>query len=213
MSLVSAKYALAASERKFILAHLGGLNATEAYRRAFKEDLADKATAKSKKAAGASWDAGVTPVTPIPNKEISRLAKNLLEQDHIQGFVKELEGEGGDHARRLLIEQAALKGDVRAGLAILDQEDKLGFRDAQELWAEVMCSIGCEVVVPLPGGGEVAFVLKEMFPKFAEALPPNDVLVKTMQSLDQYMWVQNHPDRENADVKDWKYGDGVDGRY
>jgi RNase P subunit RPR2 len=42
------------------------------------------------------------------------------------------------------------QASLRAAQYVLADEDKLGFRDAVERYAEIMTEIGAEVVVPLP---------------------------------------------------------------
>jgi hypothetical protein len=79
------------------------------------------------------------------------------------------------------------EGDRQAANAILEQEDKLGARDAYEHWAQIMCAIGTEVVLEVPGKGEVVVPLKALFPQFAEALPPDEVVRKTIKTLEEFL--------------------------
>jgi hypothetical protein len=129
-------------------------------------------------------------VSPVDSKEVARRAKLLMSQEHIKGFYEELiEVNPGDRAREVLAEQALLGDESAARSAakqILEDEDKLGQRSSFELWAEIMCAIGAEVVVPLPGGGEAVTDMREMFPRYKEAMPPKDVIDKTIRSLEQY---------------------------
>ena len=193
------KYACSDEEKKFVHSHLAGLNMTEAWRRAFPDDIDEWEGKKGKK---------------MLNKEMSRRARYLLDQDYIQGYIAELEGSApGDLARATLTELASLKGDRQAAEKILEQEDKLNFQTGQERWAEIMCAIGTEVVVPLPGGGEVVFPLGSIFPQFADSQPPPDAVEKTIKSLDQFLWADQHPDRDNINLQDWTYGDGLKRRY
>jgi hypothetical protein len=129
-------------------------------------------------------------VTAVPAKEVSRRANLMLAQEHVKGYLAELTGsDPGDRAREVLTEQALFGDDTaarRAAEKILEGEDKMGMRDAYEQWAMVMCAIGAEVVVPIPGGGEAVADLREMFPRYSEALPPVDVIDKTIRSLEDY---------------------------
>lgn len=195
---ISKKYACTEDEKRFCLAFLAGLNMTEAFRR-FMTPVIEEWEGKH----GRKMD----------NKEMTRRAKYLLERHHIQGYIDELtNADPAAIARMTLVELAAF-GDRAASEKILEQEEKLSFQTGQERWAAIMCAIGTEVVVPLPGGGEVAFPLGSMFPQFADATPPAEAIEKTIKSLDQHLWVKNHPDPENMDVQDWRHGDGIAGRY
>jgi len=129
-------------------------------------------------------------VEPVPSKEVSRRAAQLMKTEHVAGFLRELEqADPGSRAREVLAEQAMLGDETAARQAakqILEDEDKLGQRSSFEHWAELMCAIGAEVVVPIPGGGEAVCDLREMFPKYKDALPPVDVIDKTIRSLQEY---------------------------
>jgi hypothetical protein len=166
---ISAKHALTKEELDFCKKYLAGLPAATAYRRAFFPKLDDG-----------------DPELP-DSKKRSQRAHDLLKQDYIKRYLTEVgEAAAGDNARTLLAERALFDDDRMAAEKILEQEDKLGMQDAFERWAEVMCAIGTEVVVPVPGGGEVVFPLREMFPRFAEALPPVDAIEKTIRTLEDY---------------------------
>lgn len=196
---LSKRHACTEEELEFCHAYVAGLKATESYRRFMRAEI-EKWEGKHNKA--------------MPNKEMARRAYYLLSQDHIKGYLKELEGQApGDLARATLTELASLKQDRAAAEKILEQEEKIGFKTGQERWAAIMCAIGTEVVVPLPGGGEIAFPLGSMFPQFQDASPPAEAVEKTIKSLDQWLWVKNHPDPENMDVQKWRHGDGTNGRY
>lgn len=207
MARVSVRYALTDREFTFcrVYAAFGEKNAAEAYRRSHcvqqGEDYFEK-------------DDSGKPCGPKLNpKAVSKQASLLLGRDHIVAFIEELRNPTGDHARDALSDQVLFADDdgqrLKAAQRVLDDEDKLGFRDAADAWAERMCAIGAEVVVPIPGGGEVAFHAREMFPRFAEALPPRDVIVKTMKSLDAYLWLENgRAKEEDRDPADWRFLDG-----
>jgi hypothetical protein len=178
---VSSRHALSDQEFDFCKRHLAGLPAATAYRRAFLKETGTGATF-------ASLDANGNGVGPeLDSKEVSRRASTLLKQDYIKAYLAEIANPAGDHARGVLLEKALFEGDRMAAQTILDQEDKLGARDAYEHWATVMCAIGTEVVVDLPGGGEAVVPLKGLFPQFADALPPPDVVRKTIATLEAYL--------------------------
>lgn len=179
MSSISARHALTDQEMEFckIYAGFGYTSHTDAYRRSFFPPRKNN-----------DGYLQAHPDLPSP-KEANRLAKLLLDKPHIQAFLEELKAPAGDRARDVLTEQAHFGSDQiarQAAVKILEDEDRLGFRDAVEQWTTLMCAIGTEVVVPLPGGGEVAFPLREMFPRFEDPLPPADALLKTEKALAAY---------------------------
>lgn len=192
---ISARHALTQKELDFcrIYAGFDFSNPSEAWRRAFHPDLHDSET-------GAYHP---DPSCPKPASVAKRVAA-LLDKAHIQAYLAELKGDASDRARGVLAEQAHFGEGAdaqRAAMKILESEDKLKFRDAVENWAEILCAIGTEVVVPLPGGGEVAFPFREMFPRYAEALPPVDVLRKTEQTLREYRESLEEPDRAQEEER------------
>ena len=178
---VSARHALNDQEFDFCKKYLARLPAATAYRRAFlREDGFGKTFA--------ALDSRLNGVGPeIDSKEVSRRASALLKQDYIQAYLTEITNPAGDQARGALLEHAVFEGDRQAAIAVLADEDKLGARDAYEHWATIMCAIGTEVVVDLPGGGEIAVPLKGLFPQFADALPPPDVVRKTISTLEAFL--------------------------
>lgn len=181
---ISARHALTDQEFSFvrIYAGFGEKNAAEAYRRAFcilGPDGEYYLRTEKGEAAG----------EPLNARAVGKRATALLNQDYIQSVLTELKRAPGEAARAVLAEQTLFSADgqaLRAAQRVLADEDKLGFRDAVDQWAMVVCAIGTEVVVPLPGGGEVAFPLREMFPRYRDALPPVDVLLKTEKALRGY---------------------------
>jgi hypothetical protein len=147
VATVSTKHALNEPELRFCRAYLalGKKNASEAYRRSHLLYYR-----------GAYYDTddkGERSGDPVKAKDVGRRAGLLLRQDHIQRYLAELEAPTSDHARSAMADQV-LFGDeqssLRAAQHVLADEDKLGFRDAVERYAEIMCEIGAEVVVPLP---------------------------------------------------------------
>jgi hypothetical protein len=186
---VSARHALTDEEFRCckIFAGFGFKNATEAFRRVYGD-----------------------------TNKTGQSAKNFFEREHIITFLEELKGTGPDAARAVLEDQARL-GDTaairrQAAEMILDNQDKLGIQDAAERFWEIQAAIGAEVVVPIPGGGEVTAPVRDFFPKFDFPLPPPDVLYKTICSLDQYLWVALgvalHQKRHNQ-MRAWKFGMGM----
>jgi hypothetical protein len=205
---ISARHALTEAEFRFVqvYAAFGERDAAEAYRRAFCVKVGECYYEKDGK--GEPIEGKL-----VEPKEASKRAKALLDKPYIADTLAGLKIPAGDQARETLGEQVLFGTDqtrLKAAERILAEEDKLGFRDAADQWAEHMCRIGTEVVVPLPGGAEVVVPLASMFPQFSEALPTPDALAKTMQSLDQYLWVQNGRAKGEAqrDPHDWKFLDG-----
>jgi len=184
---ISSRHALDESEFSFCKKVLAKLPAASAYRRVYYFEAPDGLTYESKDAYFKGMVDGVTVAKPVTSKEVSRRATALLSQDHIQSYIAELQNPAVDLARGTLLEQAVLEGNRQAAETILADDDKLGRMDAYEHWLMVMCAVNTEVVVPLPGGGEVAFPLKQMFPKYEDAMPPRDVVVKTIKSLEAYL--------------------------
>jgi hypothetical protein len=217
MARISVRHALTEKEFDFcrIYAAFGEKNASEAYRRSHCVQVGEMWYEKDSKGEpiGVWNDEGKLGSGHLDAKAVSKQATLLLKRDHIASFMEEIRNPTGDHARGALSDQVLFAGDdgqrLKAAQRVLDDEDKLGFRDAADAWAERMCAIGAEIVVPVPGGGEVVFHGKEMFPRYAEALPPRDVLVKTMKSLDAYLWLENGRAKdEERDPADWKFLDG-----
>lgn len=171
-----ARHALNLEELAFcrVYSALGETNAAEAYRRSFLAEVPED--------------------EHPPAKEISRRAKQLAERDHIRRYLDELNLSASEHARTTLEEQAKLgvgREAASAAAKILDQEDKLGLRDATLQWAAILVEAGADVVVPLPGRFqrdvvcrhcgetthvdeplEVSFDLGEMFSQYAPEEPP-----------------------------------------
>lgn len=152
MAKISPRHALTDDEIDFCRRYKAGLSAAEAFRRAFYTDD-----------------------SPPPPKTIAKQAAALLKREHIQSYLEEIEGSTSDHARGVLAEQV-LFGDPnaarRAAEEVLKQEDKVGFRDAVERWADIMREVGAEIEVPLPADcphcGEPLYAtaqFAEMFPK------------------------------------------------
>jgi hypothetical protein len=188
MPKISSKHALTRQELIFckIYVAFGFTNHSDAYRRAFMERRADGQYVAPPRT-GMTADQ-LDAIEPITTKEINRRGKHLLSQDHIKAYIEEIGKPAGDHARGVLAEQAmfgAKAEALRAADKILEQEDKLGFRDAVTRFWEISCEIGAEVEVPLPHdvtgkvtcphcaeGHEVTLPLRvlvpveEMFPQF-----------------------------------------------
>jgi hypothetical protein len=205
---ISARHALDEDELKFctVYAAFGETNAPEAYRRSHPQECFKWNTETGK------WDKNEPLLTA---KAVGQRAMRLLEQDYIVDFLKELKAPPGDSAREVFTEATLLGNDsgrLKAAEKVLDLESDLGFQDAVDRFFHIACAIGDEVVVPLPDGGEVSFPMREMFPRYDDPLPPAEVLYKTLQSLDQFLWVQigkEAGEEKPRDARDWKYGDGA----
>ena len=205
---LSARHALDEDELKFctVYAAFGEKNSPEAYRRSHPQECFQWNSETGK------WDK----TKPLLNaKAIQQRAARLLEQDYIAEFLKELKAAPGDSAREVFTEATLLGNDsgrLKAAEKVLDLESDLGFQDAVDRFFHIACAIGDEVVVPLPEGGEVAFPLREMFPRYDDPLPPAEALYKTIQSLDQYLWITNGRDAGEdtpRDAREWKLFDGA----
>jgi hypothetical protein len=183
---VSARHALTNDEVRFcrMFMAFGEKNMTEAYARSFLVIEGKEAYHRDER--------GKRTGLPVPRKEISREGALVLRKEHIQRYIAELKSTPSEAARDTLSDHVRF-GDptdaLRAANRILDDEDKLGFRDAAEKWAEIMCEVGAEVVVPLPGkvkgsvycphcfaqhdvelAIEATVPMAKMFPKFDPAL-------------------------------------------
>ena len=150
---ISAKHALTPKEIEFCKVYVafGNTNHTEAYRRAFCIARLDGTFAEPP--VPHMDDEAIKGLPALTPKEISRRAGQLLKQAHIQMYVEEISRPAGDHARGVLADTARFgkAGEsLRAADQILSQEDKHGFREAVERWAEILCEIGSEIEVPLP---------------------------------------------------------------
>lgn len=188
---ISVRHALDPDELEFcrIYAAFGYQNHTEAYRRAFFPKIRDETGKRVEH-----------PEMPTA-KNVNAAARRLLDTAHIQAYLEELRTSTGEIARDVLRDHAQFGDDqasARAAIKILEQEDKLGARDATLQWAELMCAIGTEVVVPLPGGSEVSVPFSTMLPQYADAMPPADVLTKTIRALEAYRDAQAAKDTDDA---------------
>lgn len=121
-------------------------------------------------------------------------ASAMFRRPQVQEYYLELQKMDAETAKQVLLEDAVMNDNWRAAEKVIAQEDKLAFRDAAEMWANILVSVGTEVVVPLPGGKETTFPLADMFPKFREASPPPDALRKTIRSIDEFLYKQEHPE-------------------
>jgi hypothetical protein len=124
----------------------GSKNATEAYARSFLVIDGGQAFRPDER--------GKRSGVPVSRRNIGKEASSLLKKDHIKRYIGELESPTSEAARDTLADHVRFgepQEALRAANRILDDEDKLGFRDAAEKWAEIMCEVGAEVVVPLPG--------------------------------------------------------------
>jgi len=184
---ISNRHALLDNELVFVRIYVafGQENAPEAYRRAY---LAYDNDSEQWYPKAANGNPELTK-PPIDPRACYRKAKTLLDQAHVQAYIAELQESAGDLARQQLADTMLFTDDslsMKAAERVLDDEDKLGFRDAVEQWAEIMCAVGAEVVVPVPGGGETVFALRELFPSYKDAAPPIAVIQKTIESLNDF---------------------------
>jgi hypothetical protein len=184
---ISNRHALIGNELMFVRIYVafGEDNAPEAYRRAYLSYNDDDELWYPRKANG---DGDFTK-TPLDPKQCYRKAKALLDADHIQSYIAELRESAGDLARQQLSDTMLFtdeKLSMQAAERVLDDEDKLGFRDAVEQWAEIMCAVGAEVVVLLPDGTESVTPLRNLIPAFKDSAPPRDVIERSILSLQDY---------------------------
>jgi len=165
---ISARHALTNDEVQFCRVHLamGERNASEAYRRAYMVQDDGKWFERDAR--------GNRKGQPRQALWVAKKASDLLKKDHIKLYMKELKTSTSDSARAALAENVRF-GDpteaLRAANRILDDEDKLGFRDAVEEWAAIMAEVGAEVVLPLPGSATGEVFCPECFHQFVATLP------------------------------------------
>jgi hypothetical protein len=196
---ISKRHALSNDELLFVRIYsaFGEQDAAEAYRRAFLTQNDDGDWFEQTKKGEIRLD------KPVDAKKAHTRAAALLAKPHILAYIEELKAGAGDAARQVMADAVLFTDDataLKAAEKVLADEDKLGFRDAAEKWAEIMCAIGTEVVVPVPGGGEIVFPLGELFPSYREAKPPRDVIEKTIRSLEQYRDARDAEDAAAADA-------------
>jgi hypothetical protein len=166
---ISARHALNNDEVRFCQMYLAiGQNGTEAFRRVYL--VFDPGVKKwfAKNAKGESTGG------PLTAREIGKRATALLRKDYIKRYIQELQQSTGDAARAALAEHVRFGEPaeaLRAANRILDDEDKLGFRDAVELWAEHLCAISADVVVRLPGRVEADVFCPHCFQEHHVSLP------------------------------------------
>ena len=186
---INPKYALSAGEIDFCkkYAALGYKKSAEAYRRAFMKKNAEGGYVDPPQEKMTNEE--LNNLEPLTARQIDKKSQTLLLQDRIIGYLDSLSNKAGDVAYRVFHEQALFGEDseaMRAADHLLKLEDQHALRDDFEKWAEVMCSIGTEVVVPLEGGTEVVFPLRAMFPDYQDALPDEDTITRTIKALEDY---------------------------
>lgn len=195
---ISVRHALTDEEIRFVRVYtaFNYTNVSEAYRRSHLVSNPD-----------GDWfmrDAKGEPRLdkPMDARACHKCGTALLRLEHIQSYLAELRGSPGEQARTTLTD-AALFGDdslaLKAAEKVLQEEDKLGFRDSVEWWAEVMCSIGAEVVLKV-GDAEVVVPMKAMFPRFHDSLPPLDVIEKTLRTLEVYRDARKERDASAGEI-------------
>ncbi len=181
--LISSRHALTEQELAFVRIYsaFGHTNATEAYRRAYLGQDDDGNWFDLSRTGDLRTD------KPVTAKAAQNRAAALIRQDHIAAYIAELKGQAGDHARQTLTDAVLFTKDqtaLKAAEKVLQEEDKLGFRDAVEQWGEILAAIGTEVVVALPDGREAVVPFGRLFPTFEGATPPPDVITKTIKTLE-----------------------------
>jgi len=189
---ISVRHALLPEELDFCRRYVafGGNDPEEAYRRSH---LVRGSGSIRGPASEAGWcdrgEDGLPFGEPLTTSEVKKRVKALLKKRHINDFIHELEQSGSEHARQNLVD-AVVFGDpasqAKARDQILAQEDKLGFRDAVEQWAHIMCSIGTEVVVPLPNGTEASVPLARLMPEEIDCKAPEEARKKTAKALREF---------------------------
>ena len=134
---ISARHALTEKESEFVKVYLafGETNVAEAYRSSHLEQRLDGQYVEPPRERMSLDDLNLLKV--IPPRECTRLGKQLLAQQYIQDYIAEIKRPPGDTARTVIAEQALFADEAAARSAatkILEQEDKLGFKDAVERW-------------------------------------------------------------------------------
>jgi hypothetical protein len=145
---ISAKHALSREELNYCKRRAAGLANATSYRRAFLREY--KGQTYEREDDPKNKD---NPPMPLPSKEVSRRAGQLAKQDHIVAYLAELEEGPSERARSVLEEQALWAEDspaMRAAQTILQEEDKLGIRDAVDQFWAITVKAGADIVVPLP---------------------------------------------------------------
>lgn len=186
---VSIRGVVEPEELRFCQVYLafGKRDAAEAYRRAYLRKNGRGDWVDVPRGSGLPMEE-INEMPVLNPKLVGKRAAALLRQQHIQEVLFELEQSPSEHARQTLADQILFGSEREKSKAlerIIAEEDKLGFRDASEVWADIMCSIGAEVVVPLgkttktvhcPACGETSRVqvdlaaevqLSEFFPRAA----------------------------------------------
>lgn len=129
----------------------GERDASEAYRRAFCRRNKQGHWVE----VGRNIELTKEEINDLEPMDVGTAAKRssyLLKQRHIQEALAEIKKSPSEHARQTLANQILFgteREKAKALELVLKEEDKLGLRDAAELWAEVMCEIGAEVIFPL----------------------------------------------------------------
>lgn len=189
MAKISVRHALLPEELDFCRRHvaLNEQNPKEAYRRSFLVRGSGTIVGPASEHGWCDKDSEGGPLgEPLTAGEINKRVKKLLAQAHVQSYIEELKRSGGELARQNLLD-TVLFGDpnaqARARDTILQEEDKLGFRDAVAQWATIMCAIGTEVRIPLPDGTEAAVPLARLMPEEIDFRAPEAVRKKTAASL------------------------------
>lgn len=117
----------------------------------------------------------------ISAKECARLLNGALKRPMIAAYIAELRQPDNDAARAAMAQEVKTggRGALRAAEKILEDEDKLGFRDAVVEWARIMCEVGAEIEVPLPttcqscgAAQRITVPMADLFPRISDAQAP-----------------------------------------
>lgn len=167
--MLSARLALSTEEHQFLIRVAAGLPQTEAYRRAFESQLKRDGKMDDK---------------PYHAKQ----ASNLLKQEYMQRALAELEGNAQEMAAQAYRDQMVIgKGNAVLGAAkqILEYEALQASKDDQERFWLIAAACGA-VVRTRVGDEEVVVPLRDLMPKFKDAVPPQEVQRKTAAALEDW---------------------------
>lgn len=173
--MLSARSALTSEEDDFLLKVHAGHTQAEAYRRAFKDTR--------------GFD-------PEDKRGHSRKASELLKQEYMQRALAELSRSAEELALQVYHDQLLTgKGNALLGAAksIIEQEALKAAKTDQERFWQIAAACGA-VVKTTVGEEEVTIPLRDLMPKFKDAVPPQDVQRKTARSLEE--WYHKLEERE-----------------
>lgn len=140
-------------ELRFLRVYLafGERDRTEAYRRAYHRKNHRGEWIDMPRGANLS-DNELRDAPLLKPETANERSKAMMKHKYIQEALEELKKTPAEHARQTLADQILFgtsSEKKEAVKQIFADEDKLGFKDASDKWAEIMCGAGAEVVVPL----------------------------------------------------------------